>query len=109
MVVIDLKLGRFAPADIGQMEIYLRWLKKHEMQPWEEEPLGLILCSEKSNERVEVFELADRGIRVAEYLTELPPKRVLEQKLHEAVLLAQACHDQTPTRAVKRAPKKRKA
>jgi len=61
LVVIDLKLGRFAPADIGQMEIYLRWLKKHEMQPWEEEPLGLILCSEKSNERVEVFELAARA------------------------------------------------
>ena len=90
LVVIDLKLGKFAPGDVGQMEFYLRWLKKHEMRPGEEEPLGLILCAEKSDERVEVFELASRGIRVAEYLTELPPRAVLEHKLHEAVRLAQA-------------------
>jgi len=90
LVVIDLKLGKFEPADVGQIEFYLRWLKKHEMCPGEEEPLGLILCAEKSDERVEVFELANRGIRVAEYLTELPPKEILENKLHEAVRLAQA-------------------
>ncbi|MCI0540604.1 MAG: DUF1016 domain-containing protein, partial [Verrucomicrobiales bacterium] len=90
LVVIDLKLGRFAPGDVGQMEFYLRWLKKHEMQPGEEEPLGLILCAEKSDERIEVFELAERGIRIAEYLTELPPKKALKQKFHDAVALAQA-------------------
>jgi predicted nuclease of restriction endonuclease-like (RecB) superfamily len=90
LVVVDLKLGRFAPADLGQMEFYLRWLKKHELRPGEEEPLGLILCAEKSDERIEVLELEKRGIRVAEYLTELPPRKVLEQKLHEAVRLARA-------------------
>lgn len=89
LVIIDLKLGKFAPADVGQMEFYLRWLKKHEMRPGEEEPLGLILCAQKSDERIEVFELANRGIRVAEYLTALPPKKLLEQKLHHAVQLAQ--------------------
>jgi predicted nuclease of restriction endonuclease-like (RecB) superfamily len=90
LVVIDLKLGRFAPGDVGQMEFYLRWLKKHEMQTGEEEPIGLILCAEKSDERIELFELAQRGIRVSEYLTELPPKKLLEQKLHDAVRLAQS-------------------
>jgi predicted nuclease of restriction endonuclease-like (RecB) superfamily len=90
LVVIDLKLGKFAPADLGQMEFYLRWLKKHEMQSGEEEPLGLILCAEKSDERIEVLELEKRGIRVAEYLTELPPKKILEQKFHDAVRLARA-------------------
>lgn len=90
LVVIDLKLGRFAPGDVGQMEFYMRWLMKHEMRPGEEEPLGLIFCAEKSDERIEVFELAARGIRVAEYMTELPPKRVLEAKLHDAVQMAQA-------------------
>ncbi|SPE51777.1 conserved hypothetical protein [Verrucomicrobia bacterium] len=90
LVVIDLKLRKLTPGDLGQMEFYLRWLKKHDMLPGEAEPLGLILCSEKSDERIEVFELADRGIRVGEYLTELPPKKVLEQKLHDAVRLAQA-------------------
>lgn len=90
LVAIDLKLGKFAPGDVGQMEFYLRWLKKHEMRPGEDEPLGLILCAEKSDERIELFELAKRGIRVGEYLTELPPKKMLEQKLHDAVRLAQA-------------------
>jgi predicted nuclease of restriction endonuclease-like (RecB) superfamily len=90
LVAIDLKLGKFAPSDAGQMEFYLRWLKKHEMRPGEEEPLGLILCAGKSDERIELFELAKRGIRVGEYLTELPPKKVLERKLHDAVRLAHA-------------------
>ena len=70
------------------MEFYLRWLKKHEMRTGEEEPLGLILCAEKSDERVEVFELESRGIRIAEYLTELPPRDLLAKKLHDAVRLA---------------------
>jgi len=90
LVAVDLKLGKFAPGDVGQIEFYLRWLKKHEMRPGEEEPLGLILCAEKSDERIEVFELANRGIRVSEYLTELPPKKTLKRKLHEAVQVAQA-------------------
>ena len=88
LVAIDLKLGKFAPADLGQMEFYLRWLKKHEMRPGEQEPLGLILCAAKSDERVELFELESRGIRVAEYFTELPPRDLLEKKLHDAVRLA---------------------
>ena len=107
LVVIDLKLGRFAPGDVGQMEFYLRWLKKHEVQPGEEEPLGLILCAEKSDERIEVFELADRGIRVSEHLTELPPKKVLEQKLHQAVQLAQARLPEAQARARKK-PRRKK-
>jgi predicted nuclease of restriction endonuclease-like (RecB) superfamily len=96
LVAIDLKLEKFAPADVGQMEFYLRWLKKHEMRSGEEEPMGLILCAEKSDERIEVFELAKRGIRVAEYLTELPPKQVMEQKLHDAVRLARARLERQP-------------
>jgi len=90
LVAIDLKIGKFAPDDVGQMEFYLRWLKKHEVRAGEKEPLGLILCAEKSDERVELLELETRGIRIAEYLTELPPKKLLERKLHQAVLLARA-------------------
>ena len=90
LVVIDLKLEKFAPSDVGQMEFYMRWLKKHEMRPGENEPLGLILCAEKSDERIELFELAKRGIRVGEYLTELPPKKQLAERLHAAVQLAHA-------------------
>lgn len=63
LAVIDLKLGKFEPGDIGQMEFDLRWLEKNETQPGEKEPIGLILCAEKSDERVDLLQLADRGIR----------------------------------------------
>lgn len=90
LVAIELKLGQFAPADVGQMEFYLRWLKKHELRPGEEDPIGLILCAGKSDERIELFELESRGVRIAEYLTELPPRTVLKKRLHEAVRRARA-------------------
>lgn len=88
LVLIELKLGKFMPADFGQTEFYLRWLDKYEREPFEESPIGLILCSEKSNERIELLSLDERGIKVAEYWTELPDKKLLERKLHEAVRLA---------------------
>jgi len=88
LIVIDLKLGAFQAADMGQMELYLRWLDRYDRQPGEEPPLGLILCSERSTERIELLQLEDKGIRVAEYLTELPPREVLEQKLKAAVAIA---------------------
>lgn len=88
LIAIDLKLGAFRPADMGQIELYLRWLDKYDRQPGEGPPLGLILCSGKSTERIELLRLEERGIRVAEYLTELPPREVLEQKLKSAVAIA---------------------
>ena len=89
LVAVELKLGRFEPADMGQMEFYLRWLDKHERKPGEKAPLGLILCSSKDQEDVELIRLGTRGIHVSQYLTELPPRQLLERKLHEAVRLAQ--------------------
>jgi predicted nuclease of restriction endonuclease-like (RecB) superfamily len=88
LLAIDLKLGRFRAADKGQMELYLRWLEKHERQPGEESPLGLILCAGKSDQHVELLQLERSGIRVAEYLTELPPREILERRLHEALRAA---------------------
>jgi predicted nuclease of restriction endonuclease-like (RecB) superfamily len=90
LVVIDLKLGKFQAADKGQMELYLRWLEKYEQQPSEESPIGLILCAGKSEEHVELLQLSKSGIRVAAYLTELPPRKLLQNKLHEAMMLAKA-------------------
>ena len=85
LVVIELKLGRFTAAYKGQMELYLRWLDRNERREGEEAPLGLILCSEKDQEQVELLEL-DRGrIRVARYLVQLPPRPLLETKLREAM------------------------
>ncbi len=90
LIAIELKLGDFKPADKGQMELYLRWLDKHERQPGEDAPLGLILCAGKNREAVELLELEKSSIHIAEYLTALPPREVLERKLHEAVASAKA-------------------
>lgn len=88
LVAIELKLGRFKAAHKGQMELYLKWLDKHERQPGEEAPIGLILCAESSREQVELLQMHKDGITVAEYWTELPPKAELEQQLHQALLEA---------------------
>lgn len=70
------------------MELYLKWLDKHERKEGEESPIGLILCAEKKQEQIELLELNKGHIRVAEYLTQLPSKRLLFQKLHKAIELA---------------------
>lgn len=85
LVAIDLKLGKFKSAYKGQMELYLRWLEKYDMQLGEESPLGLILCAEGNNEQVELLQLENSGIKIAEYLTELPDKKILKQKLHATI------------------------
>lgn len=85
LVAVELKLDRFRPDHKGQMELYLRWLDKHERKPNEDSPLGIILCAGKNSEQIELLELGRAGIHVAEYLTALPPKDVLRRKLHEAI------------------------
>ena len=88
MVAIDLKLTDFKAAYKGQMELYLRWLEKHEMLEGENKPIGLILCTGKNEEHVELMHLHESNIRVAEYLMKLPDKKLLEQKLQKAVEIA---------------------
>ena len=90
LVAIELKLEPFEAAHKGQIELYLRWLEKHDQQPGEEAPLGLILCADKDDEHVELLQLDQSGIRVASYLTDLPSQDLLRKKLHDAVLLARA-------------------
>jgi predicted nuclease of restriction endonuclease-like (RecB) superfamily len=82
LVAIELKLGKFEAKHKGQMELYLKWLDKYEKQDGEKSPVGLILCAESSREQVELLEMQKDGIMVAEYWTELPPKKDLEQKIH---------------------------
>ncbi|MCC6811260.1 MAG: DUF1016 family protein [Deltaproteobacteria bacterium] len=90
LVLIELKIGDFKPADSGQVELYLRWLDRHEKQPGEEPPLAIILCAGKKSETVEYLDLGRSGIHVAEYLTELPPREVLRQRFHAAIAAARA-------------------
>ena len=90
LVAVELKQGKFKPEYKGQMELYLRWLTRYEQEAGENPPLGIILCAGKNNEQIELLELGDAGIHVAEYLTVLPPLEVLQKKLHEAIGIAQA-------------------
>ena len=88
LIAIDLKLGSFKAQYKGQMELYLRWLEKYEMQPGEETPLGLLLCTEGSDEQISLLQLDKSGIRVAQYLTELPSKEVLLRQLQKSLAAA---------------------
>ena len=85
LVAIELKLGKFKAAYKGQMELYLRWLEKHEMEVGEESPIGLLLCTEGSEEQIELLQLDQTGIRVAQYMTELPSRALLHQQLQKIV------------------------
>lgn len=88
LVAIELKLGKFTAKHKGQMELYLKWLNKYEKKDGELPPVGLILCAESSREQIELLEMDKEGIIVAEYWTELPPKKELEQKIHSLLIEA---------------------
>jgi predicted nuclease of restriction endonuclease-like (RecB) superfamily len=88
LVAIELKLGKFEAKHKGQMELYLKWLDKYEKADGELPPIGLILCAESSREQIELLEMHKDGIIVAEYWTDLPPKKELEQKIHSLLIEA---------------------
>lgn len=88
LVAIDLKLGKFKPEHEGQMLLYLRYLNKNERKEGEESPIGLILCSEGNTEHIEYLMLEDSDIKVAQYYTQLPDKKLLSEKLHKAIAIA---------------------
>ena len=88
-IVIELKLGKFKAEYKGQVELYLRYLEKYEMLNNENPPIGLILCSEKGKEQIELLFLPEDRIKVAEYMTTLPPKELFLEKLHKAIQIAQ--------------------
>lgn len=83
LVAIELKLGHFKAAYMGQMTLYLKWLNRYERQEGEEAPIGIILCTEANRGQIELLELDKAGIAVAEYWTDLPPKKQFERKIKE--------------------------
>ncbi len=93
LVAVELKIGKFKASHKGQMELYLKWLNKHEREDGEEQPIGLILCAETSREQIELLEMHKDGIMVAEYWTELPPRKKLEERLHKAYIEAKEVLD----------------
>ena len=88
LIAIDLKVGEFEASHKGQMELYLRYLQKHEQMEGEATPIGLILCTGKNTEHIELLQLEQSNIRVADYLTQLPSREVLQAKLHQSIEIA---------------------
>lgn len=82
LVVIDLKIGKFTHADAGQMNLYLNYARERLMEPGENDPVGLILCSARNDA---VAHYAMGGIRAqvlaSRYLTDLPDPEVLRQEI----------------------------
>lgn len=83
LVALDLKIGKFKAEYKGQMELYLRWLEKYETEPDEEQPIGLLLCSEGNHEQIELLQLDKANFKVAEYITKYLPKKLLAKKLRQ--------------------------
>ena len=89
LVAIDLKLGKFKPEYEGQMRLYLRYLDQNERRADEESPIGLILCSEGNTEHIEYLMLEEQSpIKIAQYYTQLPDKKILSEKLQRAIAIA---------------------
>ena len=72
-VLVDLKIGEIAPADIAQMQLYLAWTRQHDHAEGEADPIGLILCGSKDSAVIELLladpdSSPDKRIKVAQYL-----------------------------------------
>ena len=65
------------------MELSLRWREKHETEPGEEQPIGLILCAEGNDEQIELLQLDKTNVKVGRYIPEELPKDLLRRKLHQ--------------------------
>ena len=88
-IVVDLKIGRFRPEHEGQMLLYLRYINSHERHDWEDSPIGIILCSEGNTEHIEYLMLDENSpIKVAQYYTKLPDKKLLAERLKRAIEIA---------------------
>lgn len=88
LIIIDLKIGEFDASYKGEMELYLSYLEKYELIDGENPPIGLILCTGKNTEHIELLQLEKSNIKVADYYTILPPKKLLEEKLQKAISIA---------------------
>lgn len=93
LVALELKSTQFKAEYKGQMELYLGWLRKYECFEGENPPIGIILCSEKSEAQIELLDTSSNNIHVAEYWTELPPIEIFEKKIQQIVLEAKKSYE----------------
>ena len=80
-VLIDLKLGKLAHQDLGQMQMYVNYFDRYVKQDDEAPTVGILLCKMKSDALVEITLPRDSNITAARYQTYLPDKETLKQEL----------------------------
>ena len=66
------------------------------VEPKEEYPLGLLLCTEGSEEQIELLQLDKSGIKVAQYMTNLPSKELLQRQIHKGLEAARQRWENQP-------------
>jgi predicted nuclease of restriction endonuclease-like (RecB) superfamily len=85
LVIIDLKLGKFSHADVGQMILYTNYANEHWCEEGENPPIGLILCAQKSDALAHyTLENLPNKILASEYKMILPDENVLEAEIIKA-------------------------
>lgn len=100
LILIELRLTKSIPENKGQMELYLRWLEKHEMLEGEGLPIGIVLCAHENTEEVEFYELNNANICTVEHLAQLPTKEIFREELHRAVVYSREILEQNIERGL---------
>ncbi len=89
LVPVELKIGKFKPEHIGQINFYLEALDRDVKKPNENPSVGVILCATKDDAVVEyALSRSMSPTMVADYTLQLPDKKILEDKLREITMLA---------------------
>ena len=84
LIAFELKTDKFRPEHLGQLNFYLEALDRDVKKPNENPSIGVLLCKDKDNEIVEyALSRSLSPTLVSEYKTQLPDKKILQQKLHE--------------------------
>jgi predicted nuclease of restriction endonuclease-like (RecB) superfamily len=84
LVAFELKTDKFKPDHLGQLNFYLEALDRDVKKPNENPSIGVLLCKDKDSEVVEyALSRSLSPTMVSEYNTQLPDKKLLQQKLHE--------------------------
>jgi predicted nuclease of restriction endonuclease-like (RecB) superfamily len=84
LVAFELKIGKFMPEHIGQLNFYLEALDRDVKKPHENPSIGVLLCRDKDDEVVEYA--LSRNLSptlIAKYPLQLPDKKLIQAKLHE--------------------------
>lgn len=106
LVAFELKIGKFKPEYLGQLEFYLEALDRDVRKPHERPSIGVLLCASKDDEVVEyALSRSLSPALIAEYQRQLPDKNLWQQKLQEFYAQAIALKPKWPRSTNDRAAK----